>query len=194
MPGIAPTRANAKRTALAVLFLCAAAGVMVGGPARPALAQEPVYRCGREYTNTPKDLGQCERLAEQAVTVVWGARPPGLESAVGAPSVGAGAEASGPRPKAEGGRTGPEQQMARDQMARTVVSEELDRVRQQLVQWRAEFAQAQPARSAAERPSPPKYTDRAATLKAAIERAERDIDSLQRELARHPLAAKTPSP
>jgi hypothetical protein len=33
-----------------------------------------------------------------------------------------------------------------------------------------------------------------ATLKAAIDRAERDIDSLQRELARRPVALKASKP
>ena len=89
MPGIAPTRANAPRTASAVLFFwapgkpaaqrcaawcglpvaCLLACLLGGGLPWPALAQDTIYRCGREYTNAPNDPVRCERLADQAVTV-----------------------------------------------------------------------------------------------------------------------------
>ncbi|MEY4027378.1 MAG: hypothetical protein RLZZ329_1098, partial [Pseudomonadota bacterium] len=35
-----------------------------------AAAQAVIYRCGTEYTNAPRDMTQCERLTEQAVTVI----------------------------------------------------------------------------------------------------------------------------
>jgi cell fate (sporulation/competence/biofilm development) regulator YmcA (YheA/YmcA/DUF963 family) len=39
-----------------------------------------------------------------------------------------------------------------------------------------------------------KYLDRVAALKSSIERTQRDIDSLQRELDRRPVVASTRTP
>jgi hypothetical protein len=207
---VALDRATEKRTALAVLFFWANDGSLAklsavmrgflcvcsvgGGLAWPALAQDTIYRCGREYTNTPKDPVHCERLAEQAITVISGVRPQGGESASRVPLIGGGQLTPGLRTKPDNLRTATEQQIERDQLARTVVVQELDRVRQQHSSLLGEYRQGDPVRSAAEAQSPQKYQERVAALKAAIERAERDIDSLQRELARRPLAARTPTP
>jgi len=214
MPGIAPTRANAPRTASAVLFfwapgkpaaqrcaawcglpvVCLLACLLGGGLPWPALAQDTIYRCGREYTNTPNDPVRCERLADQAVTVISGVRPAAPEPSVRLPVASGGLVSNGPRTPPEVSRTPPEQQVERDQLARSVLAQELVRARQLQASLLGEYRQGDPVRSAAEVQSPPKYQERVASLKAAIERTERDIDSLQRELARRPLAAKTPSP
>jgi uncharacterized protein Yka (UPF0111/DUF47 family) len=52
-----------------------------------------------------------------------------------------------------------------------------------------EYNQDEPVKWASESRNHQKYLDRVAALKAAIDRSERDIDSLQRELARRPVAA-----
>jgi hypothetical protein len=57
-----------------------------------------------------------------------------------------------------------------------------------------EYKQGAPVKWASEQAAPHKYQDRVTALKAAIDRAERDIDSLQRELAHRPLAMKTLKP
>jgi uncharacterized protein Yka (UPF0111/DUF47 family) len=49
-----------------------------------------------------------------------------------------------------------------------------------------EYRQGAPAKTEADAANPQKYQERVAQLKAAIERHERDMDSLQRELARRP--------
>ena len=54
--------------------------------------------------------------------------------------------------------------------------------------------QGAPAKWAAAQTDPYPHLDRVTALKAAIDRTERDIDSLQREWARHPLTAKTLKP
>ena len=110
------------------------------------------------------------------------------------PVASGGLVSNGPRTPPEVSRTAPEQQVERDQLARSVLAQELVRARQLQASLLDEYRQGDPVRSAAEVQSPPKYQERVASLKAAIERTERDIDSLQRELARRPLAAKTPSP
>ena len=138
-----------------------------------ALAQQPVFRCGQEYTNAPVDPTGCERLAGQAVTVIPGTRvqvgttPAVSEASPSSPSVAKVESAS---------------QKQRDDMARAIVSVELDKARQRHAELQLQYRKAQqPTDSAAQ-----------SQLKAAIDRAQRDIDSLQRELDRRPAGTAQP--
>ena len=133
----------------------------------PALAQQAVYRCGQQYTNIPQDTGRCERLAPQAVTVIEGTRVQG-QGAAAAPSPNGLATA----------RVEPAGQKQRDDMARTIVSAELGQARQRYAELQQQHQKAQTM------PSPD--AARVAELGAAVARAQRDIDSLQRELDRRP--------
>jgi hypothetical protein len=133
--------------------------------ANAAGAQQEVYRCGHEYTNTPQDAQRCERLVLPAVTVISGTR-----AQAGLPATSASAEA--PRARAPLAPQGP-----RDATARTIVVAELDKARAQHADLLREWRQLPPAEG-------PKQQHQAEQLKAAIERTERDIESLQRELAR----------
>lgn len=157
----------------------------------PGQAQEVVYRCGQEYTNAPRNAAQCERLSSQAITVVSGTRPAGAAPAFAATEA---AEPTAARTKVEPSRSGSAPQNERDAQARTIVAQELDKARQQLAQLLEEYNQGEPVKWAAEARNHQKYLDRVAALKASIERTERDIDSLQRELARRPVLAKTGTP
>ncbi len=141
----------------------------------PALAQQAVYRCGQQYTNLPQDAGRCERLAPQAVTVIEGTRVQG-RGAVSAPL-----PAAVPQGTATA-RVEPAGQKQRDDMARTIVSAELGQARQRFAELQQQHQKAQTM------PSPD--AARVVQLGAALDRAQRDIDSLQRELDRRP--TKTP--
>ncbi len=138
-----------------------------------ALAQQPVFRCGQEYTNAPVDPTGCERLAGQAVTVIPGTRvqvgttPAVSEALPSSPSVAKVESAS---------------QKQRDDMARAIVSAELDKARQRHAELQLQYRKAQqPTDSAAQ-----------SQIKAAIDRTQRDIDSLQRELDRRPAGTAQP--
>ena len=162
----------------------------VGAWCVSGLAQEVIYRCGQEYTNAPKDPTRCERLAEQAVTVITGLRTqPAPVAAI--PSDPMPDET---RTKAEPPRTVSDRQSERDVQARTILAQELERVQKQHQGLLLTYNQGAPLKSEAEQSSPRQYQERVATLKAAIDRAERDIDSLQRELARRPVAVKAAKP
>ena len=160
----------------------------MGGLAN-AWAQEAIYRCGNEYTHTPRDVRQCERIAPQAVTVITGTRP--AASAAAAPAASPVKEA---RSLAAAPRMPTPQQAERDLHARTIVSHELDKARQQLTLLVQEYNDGEPVKWASESRHHQKYLDRVAMLKAAIERTQRDIDSLHRELERRPVLASTPAP
>lgn len=197
-----------KRTASAVLFswLPSASAVLfllwlsaLGGAlsSQPAQAQQAVYRCGQEYTNAPREPALCEPLAPQAITVINGTRPalqPQAATATALPTRSAPAEpvatapnaAAQPRTPAVPTRLPDVQQSERDGQARTILMQELDKARAQLAQLVHSYNQGEPEKWAAETRNHQKYLDRVAEMKAAIERTERDIDSLQRELSRRP--------
>lgn len=157
--------------------------------ARPAVAQDAVYRCGQEYTNAPQDKTRCMRVSTQAAVVIEGTRPAGqgarTSAALTAP-VGT-TVVPDERTKTEPVRPDATQR-ERDAQARAIVVAELDKARQQQAQLLTEYNQGEPVKWASESRNHQKYLDRVAALKAAMDRNERDIDSLQRELARRPVA------
>ena len=161
MRGFALTSADKGRLRPSFFFCCA---VLAGS----VLAQQPVYRCGQEYTNAPLDAARCERLASQTVTVIPGTRvqASGLAPATlpaGQPAV---------RSEAAG-------QKQRDEMARAIVAAELDKARLRHAALLQDLHQA---------PGKPESDPR----QAAVARSQRDIDSLQRELERRPPAPTPP--
>jgi len=155
-----------------------------------ASAQEAIYRCGHEYTNAPRDVRQCERMAAQAVTVITGTRPSPPRAAAPVP----GASVTETRTNPETARAAQPQQAERDLHARTIVGQELDKARQQLTVLVQEYNDGEPVKWASESRHHQRYLDRVSALKASIERTQRDIDSLQRELDRRPVVASTRAP
>ena len=168
------------------MVVCAAVALTWSGWAHQALAQEAVYRCGHEYTNAPRDVRQCERIVPQAITVITGTRP--------APARIVGSTSNDARTGTEALRPTTTPQAERDLHARTIVSHELDKARQQLTVLVQEYNDGEPVKWATESRNHQKYLDRVAALKASIERTQRDIDSLQRELDRRPVVATTRTP
>jgi hypothetical protein len=157
-------------------------------------AQDVVYRCGQEYTNAPRSASACERLSTQSITVVPGTRPVGFSPSTSPKAMPDAVTSGVDRTKTEPTRGATPLQTERDAQARTIVVQELDKARQQLAQLLQEYNQGEPVKWAAEARNHQKYLDRVAALKASIERTERDIDSLQRELARRPVMAKNEKP
>jgi hypothetical protein len=155
-----------------------------------AWAQEAIYRCGHEYTNAPRDVRQCERMAAQAVTVITGTRPSPSRVAAPVPS----ASVTDTRTSPDTARSAQPQQAERDLQARTIVGQELDKARQQLTVLVQEYNDGEPVKWASESRHHQRYLDRVSALKASIERTQRDIDSLQRELDRRPVVASTRAP
>jgi hypothetical protein len=159
MYGIALTRAIPQRTASAVLFFGVLSLSLLG--CGRLQAQEVIYRCGQEYTNAPKDLSRCERLPEQSVTLISGLRPQGVMPKVAVPQPS----------------------------ARTVLAQELARLEKQHQAWAQEIEMLLSQTGTAEYGAAPKNQDRVAALHLAMERAEREMETLQRESARGPQAA-----
>jgi hypothetical protein len=145
-------------------------------------AQTPVgvvYRCGQQYTNAPQDLTQCQALSPQAVTVIEGTRvqhpasPRTVPEVVPAPRAGASEVPAMPVTGVASTK-----QRQRDDTALAVLRAELVQARERHVRLQQEPPQA----SVQER----------AQHQAALERTQRDIDSLQRELQRRFAGATAP--
>jgi hypothetical protein len=91
----------------------------------------------------------------------------------GAPSLGAGAPE-------------PVDAKVRDAQKRAILVAELQQTRERHAQLVLEYNAGEPDLLGGEARNHQKYLDRLARLKAGIARAERDMDSVQRELARLP--------
>jgi len=148
----------------------------------PAMAQDPskpVYRCPGPpvlYTDAlsateAREKG-CRTIEGATITVMQAPRP--------RPSASA-AQASRP---AEG-RVDPASQRARDSDARRILTDELKREEERLVQLQREYNNGEPERRGDER-NFAKFQERVAEMKATIARKEGDIAALRREIAKLP--------
>lgn len=158
------------------LLACAAASM---GLALPVWAQEPIYRCGNEYTNNPAAARDknCKLIDGANVSVVQGNRARNAAPA-------SRPNASGASVASPGNRIDPNEQRARDADARAVLEAELKRAEAKLAELRAEYKDGQPDKIGIEARNHQKYLDRVAELKAAIARTEADIAGIRRELSR----------
>jgi len=141
-----------------------------------ASAQTKIFRCGNSYTNDEtqaKAMG-CKAVEGGNVTVVQGTK------------VNGGAPASAVRPVVApaGSRVDAGDQKARDGEARAILEAELKKAEARRAELLKEYNNGEPEKLGPETKNHQKYLDRVAELKAAIERSERDIEGLTREIGR----------
>lgn len=164
--------------------------VLLMALAAPSHAQDRIYRCGNEYTNTapsPKTPG-CKLLEGGNVTVVQGTRP-----AAGAPNKSVVASAS---PSISSFATSPvgaprvnaSEQKSRDSDARQILESELKKAETRQAQLLKEYNNGLPDRKGDETSNSQKYLDRVMELKANLARNESDLAGIRRELGRVPAA------
>lgn len=157
-----------------LMSLTATVFVATLGAADLAQAQNRIYRCGNEYTNTvqPGQKG-CKLLEGGNVTVVQRPRASDVTrvaSASQASEVLRGREA--------------EAQRQRDADARQILQAELARAESRQAELMAEYNNGEPEKMGPEFRNHQKYLDRVAEIKANIERNEGDIAGLRREIER----------
>lgn len=162
-------------------------------PMAMAAAEGPerIYRCGNQYTNAPAQPQDCQVVQAQTITVIQGTRPAGAapgpaSSSTPGPNKMAASPASGVA------TSGPMDAQARSAQQRAILVSELQHTRQQHAQLVLEYNAGEPDKVGGEARNHQKYLDRLAGLKAGIARAERDMDSLQRELSRLPSTSLSP--
>lgn len=138
-----------------------------------AQAQERIYRCGNEYTNTVPagQRGNCKLLTGGNVTIVQ------RQNFAPAVRVATAAQA--------GQRVDATEQRSRDSDARQILESELKKVESRHDEMLREYNNGEPEKLGPETRNHQKYLDRVANLKADIDRSESDMAGLQRELGRN---------
>jgi len=142
-----------------------------------SFAQEPIYRCGNEYTNTKptSEKSGCKLLEGSNVTVIQGTKP----NANAPVRVAAAPQSSTPR--IDSG-----DQKSRDSDARQILESELKKAEARQVELVREYNNGEPEKQGIESRNNQRYLDRVAELKASIARNESDIAGIRRELGRLP--------
>ncbi len=156
----------------------AAALVLVG----PTWAQDRIYRCGNEYTNTVTEAQSknCKLVSGGNVTVVQAARPsPGTKTA----------SASSIQSGQTGQRVDAADQRAKDSDARMILESELKKAEARQQDLQREYNNGDPEKLGPETRNHQKYLDRIAELKANMTRNDSDIAGIRRELGRVPSAS-----
>jgi len=152
---------------LRLFFILFTLATAMGGMAR---AQDKIYRCGNEYTNTPpRDASvTCTIIGPASVTVM---------PAVKAPTPSA---AQAPRSEIQRGK---------DTDARFILEAELRKAQTRQAELLKDYNNGEPEKAGSETRNFQKYADRVAEMKANIQRNDADIASIQRELARISVAS-----
>ena len=145
-------------------------------------AQSPIFRCpGNVYTNSQAEAQAkgCKTVEGGNVTVVQGTKVNGAAAAAsGVKNVSAPSSVSS-QPKVDSS-----EQKARDSDARAILEAELKKAETRHAELLKEFNNGEPEKLGPEHRNHQKYLDRVAEMKASIERNEKDIAGLKRELGR----------
>jgi hypothetical protein len=144
-------------------------------------AQDRIYRCGNEYTNTVTEAQakNCKLVSGGNVTVVQSSKPAGAGVKV--------ASSGGSAPRIDSS-----DQRAKDSDARLILEAELRKAEARQIELVKEYNNGEPEKLGPETRNHQKYLDRVAELKAAIARNESDIAGIRRELGRVPAASTAP--
>ena len=143
-------------------------------------AQDRIYRCGNEYTNTVTEAQakNCKLISGGNVTVVQSQKSSNSNRV---------ASATQPAQRVDAGA-----QRAKDSDSRLILESELKRAEALHAELLKEYNSGEPEKQAVEARNNQKYLDRVADLKAKISRNESDMEGIRRELTRS-AAASIPS-
>ncbi|MEO7105210.1 MAG: hypothetical protein ABIZ09_02450 [Rhodoferax sp.] len=139
-------------------------------------AQDRIYRCGNEYTNSIPEAQakNCKLIAGGNVTVIQ------------APKRAASRMASASQPNQ---RVDASDQRAKDSDSRLILESELKKAESRHAELLKDYNNGEPEKLGPETRNNQKYIDRVAEMKASIARNESDIEGIRRELTRIPGAA-----
>jgi hypothetical protein len=143
-----------------------------------SMAQERIYRCGNEYTNTltGRQAKDCKLIEGGNVTVIQGTKAPAAAKSNSSASSAA-APANTPRVDSS-------EQKSRDSDARQILESELKKAETRQAELSKEYNNGEPDKQGGEARNHQKYLDRVAELKANLSRIESDIAGIRRELGR----------
>jgi hypothetical protein len=147
--------------------------------AQNALAEDRIYRCGNEYTNTVSEAQakNCKLVSGGNVTIVQAIKPgPSMRPATST---------------LPGQRVDASEQRAKDSDARMILEAELKKAEARQEELIREYNKGEPEKLGPETRNNQKYLDRVAELKASISRNASDIEGIKRELGRVPAGSST---
>ncbi len=149
----------------------------------PTWAQDRIYRCGNEYTNTVTEAQakSCKLVSGGNVTVVQSTRP----------NPNAGVKVASLSPGQPGQRVDANEQRAKDSDARLILESELKKAEARQLELQREYNNGEPEKLGPETRNNQKYLDRVAEIKANMARNESDIAGIRRELGRVPSASSS---
>jgi hypothetical protein len=147
-----------------------------------AVAQDRIYRCGNEYTNTVSEAQakNCKLLSGGNVTIVQSIKVPPAKPATNSGNA-----------STKGDRAESPDQRAKEADARLILEAELKKAENRQAELLKEYNNGEPEKQGPEFRNHQKYLDRVAEMKAAISRNEGDIAGIRRELGRLPTSAAT---
>ena len=145
-------------------------------------AQDSIYRCGNEYTNTVPESqkAHCKLVQGGNVTVVQGFKPPVPPAGVQPVKVAVAPQSTS--------RVDASDQRARDSDARLILEAELKKAESRHTDLLREYNNGEPEKRGDEARNYQKYLERVADLKASLARNDSDIAGIRRELGRVPAA------
>jgi hypothetical protein len=140
--------------------------------ANAALANQVVYKCGQEVTNQPADPNLCQALNISQPTQIEGTRVQPASEIKPSQAATTQLNSSSDAPD-------------RKTQARTILEDEWRKLTNQYTELVHIYNQGQPTPLTGESIHQPSYQQRTLTLKAQLQRVERDLQALQRELGRY---------
>jgi len=155
-----------------IVILIPLVAALAGTASTASFAEDRIYRCGNEYTNTVSEAQarNCKLVSGGNVTVVQSRKP---ATGARAASVTQGAQ-----------RVDAGDQRAKDSDSRQILESELKKAEARQAELVKEYNNGEPEKQGAEVRNNQKYLDRVAELKASISRNASDIDGIRRELTR----------
>ena len=171
--------------ASAFAFFAVVTFLAVGLWHAPLRAQERIFRCGNEYTNSAQaaQRNDCKPIEGGSVTVV---QPP--KAAAGA---SAGARSANSAGAGAGAKVETSEQRTRDAEARQILEAELRKAETRREELLKAYNQGEPEKEGKESRNHQKYLDRVAEMKVNLDRVESDIAGLRRELGRLSVASSS---
>lgn len=155
--------------------------------AEVTFANQAVYKCGQEITNQPLDPKLCQQLNISQPTQIDGTRvQPLVQKGLNAISSDK-SEASETSPlQVMPTQTGPMNEASdRKAQARTILEDEWQKLTDQYTELVRLYNRGQPSPLSGETVHQSSYQQRTLALKVQLQRVERDLQALQRELGRY---------
>ena len=152
-----------------------------------AVAEQAVYKCGQEITNQPVDVNLCQQLNITQPTQIDDTR---VQAMAQKGLVTRSTEKIEPSettpPQAAAAQAGTANDASdRKVQARTILEDEWQKLTSQYTELVRNYNRGQPTPLAGESIHQTNYQQRTLALKSQLQRVERDLQALQRELSRY---------